>query len=49
VRYADKEGHDFDKEGELLSLLFLAIRRDILGKTKVTKEQLDSLNPLNRG
>lgn len=49
VRYADTERHDLDKEGELLSLLFLAIRRDILGKTKVTKENLDSLNPFSRG
>jgi len=49
VRYSDTEPHDLDKEGELLSLLFLAIRRDILGKTKVTKEHLDSLNPFNRG
>ena len=49
VRYADPEQHDLDKEGELISLLFLAIRRDILGKTKVTKEHLDSLNPFNRG
>jgi hypothetical protein len=49
VRYADPEQHDLDKEGEILSLLFLAIRRDILGKTKVTKAHLDSLNPFNRG
>ncbi len=49
VRYADMEDHDFDKEGELVSLIFLAIRKDLLGKTKVTKEHLENLNPFNRG
>jgi hypothetical protein len=49
VRYSDIEGHDLDKEGELLSLVFLAIRKDLLGKTKVTKDQLANLNPFNRG
>lgn len=49
VRYADIEGHDLNKEGELVSRLLLAIRKDILGKTKITKEHLDNLNPFNRG
>lgn len=49
VRYADIEGHDFNREGELVSLIFLAIRKDLLGKTKVTKEHLENLNPFNRG
>jgi len=49
VRYSDQENHDLNREGELLSALFLAIRKDILGKTKVTVEHLDSLNPFNRG
>jgi len=49
VRYADIEGHDLNREGELVSLIFLAIRKDILGKTKVTKEHLENLNPFNRG
>ncbi len=49
VRYADMKKHDFDKEGELVSLVFLAIRKDLLGKTKVTKEDLNNLNPFNRG
>ena len=49
VRYADTEKHDFDKEGKLVSLVFLAIRKDLLGKTKVTKEHLENLNPFNRG
>jgi hypothetical protein len=49
VRYSDTEGHDLNKEGELVTLLFLAIRKDILGKTKVTREQLENLNPFNRG
>ena len=49
VRYADMEQHDLNKEGELVSLIFLAIRKDLLGKTKVTKEHLENLNPFNRG
>jgi hypothetical protein len=49
VKYSDIEKHDLEKEGELLSLIFLAIRKDLLGKTKVTKEDLANLNPFNRG
>jgi hypothetical protein len=49
VRYSDAEDHDLDKEGDLLSLIFLAIRKDLLGKTKVKKEHLANLNPFNRG
>ena len=49
VRYSDVEKHDYDKEGDLLSLVFLAIRKDILGKTKVKQEHLANLNPFNRG
>lgn len=49
VRFSDVEKHDYDKEGELLSLVFLAIRKDLLGKSKVTKEDVANLNPFNRG
>ncbi len=49
VRYSDIEEHDFDKEGKLVSLIFLAIRKDLLGKTRVTSEHLANLNPINRG
>jgi len=49
VRYADMEKHDPDREGELISLIFLAIRKDLLGKTKLTKNDLSNLNPFNRG
>jgi hypothetical protein len=49
VRYADSEKHDLDKEGELVNLILLAIRRDVLGKTEVTKEHLSNLNSFNRG
>lgn len=49
VRYADMEDRDVDKETELVSLIFLAIRRDVLGKTKVSSQHLDNLNPFNRG
>jgi len=49
VRYADIEGHDVNKETELVSLIFLGIRKDILGKTNVSPQNLDNLNPFNRG
>ncbi len=49
VRYADSEEHDLDREGELVSLIFLAIRKDLLGNSKVTQEHLANLNPFNRG
>jgi hypothetical protein len=49
LKYADIEAHDLNKEGELVSLVFLAIRKDLLGKTKLTKEHLNNLNPFNRG
>lgn len=49
IRYADVEEHDLETEGKLLSLIFLAIRRDVLGKTKLTEAHLDNLNPFNRG
>jgi hypothetical protein len=48
-RYSDTENHNLDKEGDLVSLIFLAIRKDLLGKTKVSKEHLANLNPFNRG
>lgn len=50
IRFSDaNEERDYDKEGELLSLVFLAIRKDLLGNTRVTKENLENLNPFNRG
>lgn len=50
IRFSDaNDKRDYDKEGELLSLVFLAIRKDLLGKTKVTKESLENLNPFHRG
>ena len=49
IRYADTEEHDLDREGDLVSLIFLAIRKDLMGKSKVTKEDLNNLNPFNRG
>ena len=49
IRYADVEGHDLEREGKLVSLIFLAIRRDVLGKTKLTEGHLDNLNPFHRG
>jgi DNA topoisomerase IA len=49
ARYADMEEHDLDREGELVSLILLAMRKDVMGKSKVTKEHLNNLNPFNRG
>ena len=49
VTFSDIDNHDLDEEGRLLSLIFLAIRNDLLGKTRVTAVQLANLNPLNRG
>jgi hypothetical protein len=49
IRYADLEPHDINKESELSNLLLLAIRKDILGKTKIKTENLDNLNSFNRG
>ena len=49
VEYADIEDHDLNRESELVSLIFLAIRKDLLGKTRVTKEDLRNLSPFDRG
>jgi len=49
IRYADTEKHDIVKESELVDLIFLAIRKDILGRTKVKTEHITNLNPFNRG
>ncbi|MGA3346027.1 MAG: hypothetical protein ABSC76_14280 [Terracidiphilus sp.] len=49
IRYSDEEKQDLEKEGDLLSLVFLAIRKDLLGTTKLTKDDLANLNPFNRG
>jgi hypothetical protein len=38
-----------DKEGQLMTLLLLAIRKDLLGRTRVTAAQVDNMNPFNRG
>jgi len=49
VRHDEQAPGGLDKEGELVSLLLLAIRKDLLGRTRVTKEQVDNMNPFNRG
>ena len=49
VRYTGVEGHDIEKERDLVNLIFLAIRKDLLGETSVTKDQLETLNPFHRG
>lgn len=49
VRYSDLEDHDLTKESELVNSILPAIRKDLLGKTKVTKEHLENLSSFNRG
>ncbi len=49
MRHTDLEGHGIDREGQLVNSIFLAIRKDLLGKTKVTKEHISSLSPYDRG
>jgi len=49
IRYADLEKHDTDMESKLTNLILLAIRKDVLGKSEVTPEQLAYLNSYNRG
>ena len=50
IRYSDNtEKPDIDEESKLVDLIFLAIRKDILGKTRVTSEHITNLNPFNRG
>lgn len=51
IKYTDEnpEGHGDDTEVGLFGKLLLEIRRDILGKTKLTVEDINNLNPFNRG
>jgi len=44
----DKEP-DVDKESELTNELFLAIRKDLLGESKVKADDLSTLNPFTWG
>ncbi len=51
IKYTDEnpEGHGDNTEVGLFGKLLLEIRRDILGKTKLTVEDINNLNPFNRG
>ncbi len=49
VRYGLDKGPDVDKESELTNELFLAIRKDLLGESKVKADDLSTLNPFNWG
>lgn len=40
---ADLAKHNLAKEGELVNLIFLALRKDLLGKTKAQRERLSTL------
>ena len=49
VRCSDTDEHDLENEGKLVSRLLLVIRKDLLGKTKLTEDDIENLNPFNRG
>ena len=51
IKYTNEnpEGHGDRTEVGLFGKLLLEIRRDILGKTKLTVEDINNLNPFNRG
>lgn len=51
IKYTDEnpEGHGDNTEVGLFGNLLLEIRRDVLGKTKLTVEDINNLNPFNRG
>jgi hypothetical protein len=44
-----EEPEDFETVGMRCREIFLSIRKDLLGGTKVTEEHLANLNPFNRG
>lgn len=43
---SDSDEHDLNREGEHISLTFLEIRKDLLGKTKVKKDISKIQTPL---
>jgi hypothetical protein len=49
IEYADIEEKDINREVEIFGEILIEIRKDILGKSKVTKEEISNLNPFNRG
>lgn len=49
VEYSDSEDSDINIEVEIFGDLLIEIRKDILGKSKVTKDEISNLNPFNRG
>lgn len=49
IEYSDSENSDVNREVEIFGELLIEIRKDILGKSKVTKEEISNLNPFNRG
>lgn len=49
IEYSDTDNRNIDKEVEIFGELLIEIRKDILGKSKVTKEEISNLNPFNRG
>jgi len=50
VKFADEnQNHGSDEEVTLFGDLLLKIRKDIVGRTKVTVHEISNLNPFNRG
>jgi hypothetical protein len=48
IEYSD-QNEDVNKEVDLFGKILLEIRKDIHGESKVTEEEISSLNPFNRG
>ncbi len=49
IEYSDSEDRDINREVEMFGELLIEIRKDILGNSVVTKEEISNLNPFNRG
>ena len=49
IEYSDSDNSNVNKEVEIFGELLIEIRKDILGVSKVTKEEISNLNPFNRG
>ena len=47
--WVEYTGKDMNHESDLTNDVFLAIRKDILGRTKLRPGEIANLNPFNRG
>ena len=49
IEFADMDDHDINKEVELFGEILIEIRKDLHGKSKLTEQEINNLNPFNRG